>query len=298
MQVVVSGSSGLVGRALCRRLADEGHTVRPLVRRPAAAGELSWDPATATLDPAGLAGADAVVHLGGAGIGDRRWSADRRRLLVDSRVRPTALLATTMAGLDGGPGVLVCASAVGVYGDRGDEVLTESSGPGSGFLADLCRDWEEAAAPARVAGLRTVHLRSGIVLSASGGALAKQLPLFRLGLGGRLGTGRQWTSWVSIDDEVAAIVHALADATLSGPVNVTAPQPVTNADFTAAVGHALHRPAVLAVPAPALRLVLGRGLVDEAVLASQRALPAALEAAGFSFRHPSLPDALAAVLGE
>ncbi|MDE3085887.1 MAG: TIGR01777 family oxidoreductase [Acidobacteriota bacterium] len=297
MQVVVSGASGLVGRALCHRLAAEGHEVRRLVRRPAGPGERSWDPDAGALDPAAVAGADAVVHLGGAGIGDRRWDAARRRLLVDSRVRSTSLLATTLAGLDTAPGVFVCASALGVYGDRGDEVLTESSPTGTGFLADLCREWEEAAAAAREAGVRTVHLRSGIVLASSGGALGKQLRLFRLGLGGRLGSGRQWTSWVSLDDEVAALRRVLDDDRLRGPVNVTAPEPVTNAAFTAALGRALHRPAVLAVPAPALRLVLGRGLADELVLASQRVLPAALEAAGFAFRHPRLPDALAAVLG-
>jgi uncharacterized protein (TIGR01777 family) len=297
MQVVVSGSSGLVGSALCRRLVADGHEVRRLVRRPAGPGEVHWDPEAGTVDPAALAGTDAAVHLAGAGIGDRRWDSGRRRLLVDSRVRSTTLLATTLAGLDPAPAVLVCASAVGVYGDRGEELLTETSGRGTGFLADLCRQWEQAADPARRAGIRTVHLRSGIVLSAAGGALAKQLPLFRLGLGGRLGSGRQWTSWVSLDDEVAAVRHALDDARLSGPVNVTSPEPVTNAGLTAALGRALHRPAVLAVPAPALRLVLGRGLVDEVLLASQRALPAALEAVGFSFRHRSLPEALAAVLG-
>ena len=297
MQVVVSGSSGLVGRALCRDLAAHGHEVRPLVRGRAGPEQRSWDPDGGTLDPDALAGADAVVHLGGAGIGDRRWGAGRRRLLVDSRVRSTALLATTLAGLDAAPGVFVCASALGIYGDRGDEVLTESSATGTGFLADLCRAWEEAAGPAREAGIRTVHLRSGIVLASSGGALAKQLPLFRLGLGGRLGSGRQWTSWVSLHDEVAAVRRVLDDDRLRGPVNVTAPEPVTNAAFTAGLGRALHRPAVLAVPAPALRLVLGRGLADEVVLASQRVLPAALEASGFAFRHPSLPAALAAVLG-
>lgn len=297
MQVVVSGSTGLIGTALCRRLGDEGHDVRRLVRRRPGPGEISWDPTTGALDPAALAGTGAVVHLAGAGIGDRRWSAARRQLLVDSRVRTTELLATTLARLDPAPAVLVCASAVGVYGDRGDELLTEESAGGTGFLADLCRRWEQAAEPARRAGIRTAHLRSGIVLSPSGGALARQLPLFRLGLGGRLGTGRQWTSWVSIDDELSAVVHVLSDDRLSGPVNVTAPEPVTNAAFTAALGRALHRPTLLAVPPPALRLVLGRGLTDEMLLASQRAVPTALEGTGFRFRHRRLPEALAALLG-
>ena len=297
MQVVVTGSGGLIGGALCRRLGAEGHKVVPLVRRRAGPGERSWDPATGVLDPAALAGADAVVHLAGAGIGDRRWNDERRRLLTASRVDSTGLLATAMASLEAPPRVLVCASAIGIYGDRGDEILTESSPLGAGFLADLCRQWERAAEPARQAGIRTAHLRSGIVLSASGGTLGKLLPLFRLGLGARLATGRQWTSWVSIDDEVAAVLGVLADDALSGPLDVTAPEPVTNAGLTAALGRALHRPAVLAVPAPALRLVLGRDLVDEVLLASQRVLPAALERVGFTFRHPTLPDALAALLG-
>lgn len=296
MRVVVTGSSGLIGSALCQALERRGDEVVRLVRAPARRGEASWDPSSHTLDGGALGGIEAAVHLSGAGIGDRRWTPARRGLLVSSRVDSTALLAATLAGLDPRPRVLVNASAVGVYGDGGDEELTESSPTGSGFLADLCRRWEAATAPAVAAGIRTVCLRSGIVLSRAGGALARQLPLFRLGLGGRLGSGRQWVSWISITDEVDAVLRVLDDETLAGAVNAVAPQPVTNAAFTAALGRAVHRPAVLAVPAPVLRLALGRELVDEVLLAGQRATPAALERSGFAFSHPDVDTALAAVL--
>jgi uncharacterized protein (TIGR01777 family) len=292
MQVAVTGSSGLIGSALCRALRHSGHGVVPIVRRPAETGEISWDPRRGTIEAAGLAGVDAVVHLAGAGIGDRRWTATRRAEVVRSRVDTTALLARTLPALDRRPAVLVSASAVGVYGDRGDELLTEDSPPGAGFLAELCRDWEAAAGPVTAAGIRLVTVRSGIVLSPAGGALERQLPLFRLGLGGRLGSGRQWTSWVSIDDEVRAILFALRHAELSGPVNVTAPAPVTNSQFTAALGRALRRPAILPVPAAALTVVLGRALATEMILASQRVLPTVLEAAGFRFAQPELAGAL------
>lgn len=297
MRVAVTGSSGMIGSALCTALRLAGHEVVPVVRRPAGTGEASWDPGAGELEADALAGIDAAVHLAGVGIGDRRWTSARRALLVRSRVESTAVLARALSRLDPPPAVLVSASAVGVYGDRGDEVLTEQSSPGAGFLAQLCRDWEAAAEPVTSAGIRLVTIRSGIVLSAGGGALARQLPLFRLGVGGRLGSGRQWTSWVTIDDEVRAILFALEHATLAGPVNVTAPSPVTNREFTAALAHVLGRPAVLPVPRPALAVALGRRLVDEMVLASQRVVPAALGAAGFSFGHPEIAGALAAVLG-
>ncbi len=292
MQVAVTGSSGLIGSALCRALRHSGHGVVPIVPRPAETGEISWDPRRGTIEAAGLAGVDAVVHLAGAGIGDRRWTATRRAEVVRSRVDTTALLARTLPALDRRPAVLVSASAVGVYGDRGDELLTEDSPPVAGFLAELCRDWEAAAGPVTAAGIRLVTVRSGIVLSPAGGALERQLPLFRLGLGGRLGSGRQWTSWVSIDDEVRAILFALRHAELSGPVNVTAPAPVTNSQFTAALGRALRRPAILPVPAAALTVVLGRALATEMILASHRVLPTVLEAAGFRFAQPELAGAL------
>ena len=296
MRVVVSGSSGLVGGALLGALRARGDTVVPLVRRPPGPGELRWDPRSGTIDGAGLSGADAVVHLAGAGLGDKRWSPARRRAIVASRVDSTTLLASTLAHMTVPPAVLVSASAVGFYGDRGDEELTEQSGPGTGFLAELCERWEAATVPAAQRGVRVVRLRSGVVLSASGGALARQLPLFRLGLGGRLGPGSQWLSWISLDDEVGVILHALDHATLAGPVNATAPHPVTNGAFTRALGRALRRPAVLAVPAVALRVALGTELAQEMILAGQRVLPVAVTSAGYGFRHARVDDALAAAL--
>jgi uncharacterized protein (TIGR01777 family) len=298
VRVVVTGSTGLIGSALTADLRADGHEVVRLVRRtPTGPDERFWDPARAGLDPAALAGADAVVHLAGAGIGDRRWTEARRRQLVSSRVDSTVLLARALADMAVKPGAFVCGSAIGIYGNRGDEVLTEQSTLGADFLAELCWRWEGATAPAADAGIRTVSVRSGIVLSARGGALGRQLPLFRLGLGGRLGSGEQWTSWVSITDEVRAIRFAVEEQSVAGPMNVVAPEPVTNRDLSAALGRAVHRPAVLAVPPFALRLALGRDLVDVALLASQRVRPAVLEGAGFSFRHPEIASALSAVLG-
>lgn len=296
MRVALSGSSGLIGTALAEALRQGGNEVVALVRRSPGPAEVGWDPASGAIDHQGLAGVEAVVNLAGAGIGDRRWTPARRRLLVSSRVDSTALLCRALSRLDPPPRVLLNASAVGFYGDRGDEVLTEDSPPGPGFLAELCRQWEQATHPAAEAGVRTVHLRSGVVLSARGGALARQLPLFRLGLGGRLGRGRQWTSWVSLEDEVGAILFLLEHAGVSGPVNVVAPEPVTNRRFTAALARALHRPAVLAVPAPALRMALGRALADEVILTSQRVVPAALQAAGYGFRHRDIDSAVPAAL--
>jgi uncharacterized protein (TIGR01777 family) len=265
-------------------------------RAPQNADETGWDPAAGTLDPADLAGVDGVVHLAGAGIGDRRWSPARRREIVTSRVRSTEVLARALAAMASPPTVLVNASAVGIYGDRGDEQLTEASALGTGFLAELCRAWEAATEPASAAGVRVVRLRSGVVLAAHGGALARQLPLFRLGVGGRLGSGRQWMSWITLRDESAAILRALDDAALEGPVNAAAPVPVTNRDFTRALGSALHRPVVAAVPRAALTIALGAGVAKEVVLASQRVLPAKLEEIGFSFRDPEIDGALGWVL--
>lgn len=296
MQVAVSGASGLIGSALCRALEERGDEVVRLVRRPARAGEVRWDPGSQALEAAALAGVEAAVHLSGAGIGNRRWTSSRRELLVSSRVDSTALLAGVLSRLDPAPRVLVNASAVGIYGDRGDEELTEASPTGTGFLAELCLRWEGATAPAVAGGIRTVRLRSGIVVSGAGGALGRLLPLFRCGLGGRLGSGRQWVSWISITDEVRAVLHCLDHANLSGPVNAVAPQPVTNAELTRSLGRAVRRPAVVAVPAPALRLALGRDLVDEVLLASQRVRPASLEESGFVFAHPDIDAALAGVL--
>jgi uncharacterized protein (TIGR01777 family) len=296
MRIVISGSSGLIGRSVTAALRTRGDDVTRLVRRAPGPGEAQWEPESGSIDADALEGADALVNLGGAGIGDKRWSAPRRREIVSSRVQATSLLARTLAGLDHAPTVLVSASAVGYYGDRGDEELTEDSAPGRGFLADVCRDWEDATGPAAEAGVRVVRLRSGVVLSAHGGALARQLPLFRLGVGGRLGDGRQWLSWISLSDEVRAILHVLDQPSVQGPVNATAPEPVTNRDFTRALGRALHRPSILAVPGVALRVALGSDLASEMVLAGQRALPTMLSATGFTFDHPHIDVALADVL--
>jgi uncharacterized protein (TIGR01777 family) len=300
MRVLVSGSNGMIGTALVRRLSSAGHDVVPLVRSAGASlgGAVKWDPASGRLDPDALGPIDAVVHLAGAGIGDHRWSDAHKRRVLESRITGTSLLAATLASLPTPPAVLASASAVGYYGDRGDAVISEESGPGEGFLAGVCRAWELATAPAEAAGIRVVHLRSGIVLSAGGGALAKQLPIFRLGLGGRLGRGRQYTSWISLTDEVGAITFVLGCGDLRGPVNLTAPWPVTNAEFTKALGSALHRPTVLAVPAAALSFVLGREMAAEMLLSGARVVPARLQAAGYAFAHRTLPEALAAALNQ
>jgi len=296
MDVVVTGSRGLIGTALGTALRRAGHRLVPMVRSQPAGDEIGWDPEHGRIDAGGLEGVGAVVHLAGEGIGAKRWDDAQKARIKESRVRGTALLAETLAKLNRRPKVLLSGSAVGIYGDRGDDVLTESSRPGEGFLAEVCVDWEAAAAPAKDAGIRVCHLRTGIVLSATGGALAKMLKPFRLGVGGRLGSGRQWMSWISIDDEAGAIVHLLDDAAPAGAVNLTAPNPVTNADFTAALGRALRRPAVLPVPAIALKAALGGEMAHELLLDSQRALPTRLLDSGYTFVHPEVGDALGAVL--
>lgn len=304
MLVAVTGASGLIGTALVRRLHAEGHEVLRLTRSaPSAPDQVRWDPAAGELDPDALAKADAVVHLAAANIGEHlRWTGKVKRDLLQSRVQGTRLVAETLAGLargDGGsegPRVLVCASGVGFYGDRGDEVLTESSSGGEGFLADLVRQWEAAAGPAREAGLRVVHMRTGPVQDAAGAGLPKQALMFRLGVGGRFGSGRQWLSWTSLDDIAGAYLHALTHDELDGPVNNVAPNPVTNAEFTATLARVLHRPAVLHAPAFALRLVLGE-TADEFLLVSQRARPARLLETGYRFRFPELEAALRHTLG-
>lgn len=295
MNVLVSGSHGLIGSALVPALQLGGHNVRRLVRGTAAAGDVSYDVAAGRIDTAAMAGVDAVVHLAGEGIGERRWSAAQKARIRDSRIAGTTLLAEAAVAMAKPPKVFVSGSAIGIYGDRGDEVLTEDSTLGEDFLALMCRDWEAATAPAEAAGIRVVHLRSGIVLSGRGGAIKKQLPLFRLGLGGRLASGKQWMSWVSLHDEVGAILHALRSDDLSGPINVTAPNPVTNADLTSAFGRAVRRPARLPVPKVALDVVLSRGLAS-AITSSQRALPARLEAHGYHFKHPDVASAFDAAL--
>lgn len=269
-----------------------------LVRRPPRGrGEASWDPAAGTVDAATLDGHDAAVNLAGVGIGDHRWTPAHKAAVLDSRLRATNLLAETLARLDHPPAVLASGSAVGFYGDRGDEELTEQSGPGTGFLATVVQAWEGVAAPARDAGIRVTYLRTGVVQAAEGGALAKQLLPFKVGLGGRLGSGRQWLSWIALDDEVGAIRHVVDHAEIEGPVNLTASQPVTNAGFTATLGQVLHRPTAIPTPLFGLRMAFGREMVDEMMLAGQRVRPAVLESTGYRFRHPTLAEALAAILG-
>lgn len=294
MKIAVSGSHGLVGTALLKRLRALGRTVVRLDRHATEPDEavIPW-PDGRELDPAHLEDVDAIVHLAGAGIGDKRWTADRKRLLVESRVDTADSIATAVNRCDRPPRVLVSASAVGYYGTRGDEVLTEESANGTGFLADLCRRWEQAAAAAdtRVACART----AGIVVAAANPAIRKQLPLFKLGLGGRIGNGRQWLTWISLADEVEAIVH-LVDHDISGPVNLVGPQPVRYTEFAKTLGKVLHRPAVVPVPAFAPALLLGREAVAETIMASQRALPAVLERSGFHHQHESLEEALRVAL--
>lgn len=297
MDVLVSGSHGLIGSALLPALTAAGHQARRLVRSEPAPGEVAWDPGAGTIDAAGLAGVEGVVHLAGVGIGDKRWSAAQKARIRDSRVKATALLSSALADMPSPPAVMVSASAVGYYGDGGDAVLTEDSGPGDGFLAGVVRDWEAATGPAADAGVRVVNTRNGIVQAASGGALKKQLPLFRLGLGGPLGSGRQWVSWITLEDEVAGVLHALATDSLSGPVNFTAPEPVTSRDLAKAIGAALHRPAVVPVPKVALAVVLGGQMTEEMLVASQRVVPARLEGSGYRFRHPEIGAAMQALLG-
>jgi hypothetical protein len=301
MLVAVTGASGLIGTALVRRLQAEGHEVLRLTRSaPSAPDQVRWDPAAGELDPDALAKADAVVHLAGKNIGDRlRWTAGTKRELLQSRVQGTGLVASTLADLargPGGPRVLVCASGVHYYGDRGDAVLTESTSGGRGFLADVVQRWEAAADPARAAGLRVVHLRTGLVQDANGAGLPKQVLMFRFGLGGRLGSGRQWLSWISLDDVVGAYLHALAREDLAGPVNATSPNPVSNAEFTKVLARVLGRPALLHVPAIAPKLVLGE-LADELLFTSMRARPARLLETGFRFELPELEATLRHTLG-
>jgi uncharacterized protein (TIGR01777 family) len=292
----VSGSRGLIGSMLEPHLRTEGHEVVRIVRGRAEPGEVTWDPEEGTIDADALRGVGAVVHLAGAGVGDHRWSAAYKRTILSSRVDGTTTLSEALSRLPQPPAVMVSASAVGYYGSRGDEILTEDSGPGAGFLADVCRQWESATAPAASAGIRVVILRTGVVLSAAGGALKKQLPPFRLGLGARLGGGSQQFSWITRRDAVAAVSFLAQHEALSGPFNVTAPQPVPNTEFTHELGRALRRPAKLFVPERALRMVVGDEMTAEFLLASQRAVPERLVAAGFQFADATLPEALATAL--
>jgi uncharacterized protein (TIGR01777 family) len=293
VKVLVSGGSGFLGSALERSLVERGDAIVRLSRgAPNRASDVRWDPAARVLDPRPLAGLDAVVHLAGASIGARRWSPAWKATILESRREGTRFLSETLAALDPPPRTLVSASAIGYYGDRGDEALTEASPPGRGFLADVARAWESATAPAERAGMRVVHLRIGLVLDCGGGALERLLTPFRLGVGGPLGNGRQWWSWIALEDLTAAMLHALDRADLSGPINAVAPAPVTNREFARALGRALRRPALLPAPAFALRLLLGRERADELLLASQRVTPRVLLDGGFGFRRPVLEEAL------
>lgn len=301
IRVGVTGSGGLVGSALVPYLTTSGHEVVRLVREAAdAEGETVahdhavWTPGTGEL--AGGGAVDAVVHLAGEPIASERWTPEKRRRIRDSRVEPTRRLCETLAASDAPPETLVCASAVGIYGDRGDEELTEDATTGEGFLADVGREWEDATEPARAAGIRVVHLRLGIVLSMAGGALAKMLTPFRLGVGGRLGSGEQWMSWISLDDVLGLVEYALLVDSLRGPVNAVAPQPLTNADFTRTLGRVLSRPTLAPAPAFALRAALGE-MADHLLLSSQRVLPRRAPAAGYAFRRDELEPALRHLLG-
>lgn len=295
-RVAVTGATGLIGSALVASLLQDGHEVRRLVRRSPGAGEVEWDPAGRRIDRTGLEGVDAVVHLAAESI-DGRWTAAKKRRIRESRLQGTRLLAETIASLQRPPDVLVSGSAVGVYGaSRGDEPLTEESAPGRDFLGQLGVEWERAAEPAAKAGVRVAYPRTAMVLARHGGALPRMLPPFRLGLGGRLGSGKQWMSWITLVDIVRAIRFAIDEPQLHGAFNAVAPEPVTNAEFTHKLGRALRRPTPTFVPAAALRLALGE-MSDGTVLASQRVLPARLLNAGFTFEHPTIDVALTSIFG-
>ncbi|MFF4485588.1 TIGR01777 family oxidoreductase [Streptomyces sp. NPDC001544] len=292
-RIAVTGASGLIGSALVRSLTADGHEVVRLVRRAARGeGEVRWDPEGQYVDAAGLIGCDAVVNLAGAGVGDRRWTPEYKRRIRESRVLGTAALAQAVASLDEPPRVLVNGSAIGIYGDTGDRVADEDTPPGDGFLPSLCVDWEEATAPAQEAGVRTVFARTGLVVARGGGAWGRLFPLFKAGLGGRLGDGRQYWSYIALHDEVAALRHLIAGEGLSGAFNLTAPQPLTNREITEAMGRVLHRPTAFAVPAPVLRAALGEMAGD--VLGSQRVVPKRLLESGFTFAFPGIEDAIRA----
>ena len=296
INVAVSGATGLIGSAFVARLRERGHTVRRLVRsaRGQQQGDIAWDPAHDVLDARALEGTDAIVHLAGAPIA-RRWTEARKREIRESRVRGTSLLARTVAALAVKPRVVLSGSAVGYYGDGGDELLDEHSPSGDDFLAEVARAWEAAAAPMADVGVRLVLLRTGIVLSPNGGALEKLLPPFRLGVGGPIGSGRQWMSWISLHDHLRAMEHALFAEALHGPANLVAPNPVTNATFATTLGRVLQRPAVIPVPGFALELLFGE-MAHATILGGQRVAPHALVAAGFEFAEPTLEGALRAVL--
>ena len=296
MRVLISGASGLIGSALTTSLQSDSHQVIPLVRSNPKGNELIWDPYAGKLDTITLSGLDAVIHLAGRSIASGRWSKSAKNEILASRTIPTSFLADQMAKLKQPPKLFLSASAVGYYGDRGEETLTESSNPGDGFLSEVCTAWEKATAPARDAGIRTVNLRIGVVLSTKGGALKEMLAPMKLGLGGKMGNGRQYWSWITLEDLVGGIRFIIDNETLVGPVNAVSPSPVTNAEFTRLLARTIHRPAIFTVPEFALKLILGE-MAQPLLLASARVLPAKLTSAGFAFQSSDLEPALHAVLG-
>lgn len=297
MRILISGASGLIGTNLAKLLRAEGHTVGQLVRPGGelGAGDIAWDPLSASIDTALMEGTDAFVHLSGASIGDGRWTPERKNILRSSRVDTTRVLVDALARLRQKPRVFACASAIGFYGDRGDEILTEASEYGTDFLGLLTRDWEAEATRAEHVGIRTARLRFGVILSSTGGALPRMLMPFKFGVGGRFGSGKQWMSWIALEDVLAATRLAIVDDSISGPVNLVVPNPVRNADFVRELAAAIHRPAIFPAPAFALRLVLGE-MADPLLLSSQRAIPEKLLAMKFEYRFPELAPALAAAL--
>lgn len=298
MKILITGSSGMIGSALVPHLTGQGHHVIRMVRRTTAPGgdTAEWDPAAGKLEPSALEGSDVLVHLSGENIGASRWTEERKKRILDSRVRSTQLLSETIGHVSAPPRVLICASAVGFYGSRGDEILTEESQPGTGFLPEVCKQWEAATEPARQTGLRVVNLRTGMVLSGSGGALSAMLPTFKSGVGGKIGDGGQFVSWIAIDDLVQAISHAIATESLSGPVNAVSPNPLRNKEMTKALGRVLGRPTFMSMPASAVRLMFGE-MADALLLASQRVQPKRLLDSGFAFQFANFEGALRHVLG-
>lgn len=294
MRVAITGATGFIGSQLVTSLEGDGHLVVRLTRRPSRPGDVLFDPARRLLDPQAIEGLDAVVHLAGEPIA-QRWTSSAKRRIRESRVHGTRLVAESIAATTTMPPVLVSGSAIGIYGDRGDEILTEHTVPGDDFLAEVCCEWEGAADPARDVGVRVVHPRMGLVLDRRGGALARLLPPFQLGLGGPTGLGRQWTSWIAMEDAVRALRHAIVEPGVTGAMNVVGPAPVTNRELTRALGHALHRPAIIPTPPIALRLVF-REMADATLMASQRAIPEVLQRSGFAFRHRDVDSALRAAL--
>jgi len=292
MDICITGATGLIGSALDVSLRKKNHRVVHLVRKsPISGNRISWDPASGKLDKEALEGMEAVVHLAGESITGGRWSPEKKRRILQSRLEGTSLLSESLAGLASPPKVLVSASAIGYYGDRGEERLDETSGPGTGFLSDVCRQWEKAAERATAGGIRVVTLRTGIALSARGGALGRMLPVFRIGLGGKIGSGRQYMSWIALEDLTGIIEYAIQNESLRGPINVVSPNPVSNRDFTKTLARVLSRPSACILPGFAARLVFGE-MADALLLASTRVIPSRLTDAGYSFRFPALEDAL------